>query len=104
MVIHCITIDLMTFDWDDEKAESNKKKHGVSFAEAATAFSDPNAIELLDGKNSDEEDRWILVGLSAKSQVLLVVFVEREEVAIRIVLARKAVKEEINQYFTKVNS
>ena len=38
----------MGFDWDDSKAEINKKKHGVSFAEAATAFNDPNAIELLD--------------------------------------------------------
>ena len=94
----------MIFDWDDSKAESNKKKHGVSFAEAATAFSDPNAIEFLDEKNSQKEDRWILVGLSARSQVLLVVFVEREEKLIRIVSARKAVKEEVNQYFSKVKT
>lgn len=94
----------MIFDWDDNKAESNKKKHGVSFAEAATAFSDPNAIEFLDEKNSDKEERWILVGLSARSHVLLVVFVEREEKLIRIVSARKAVKEEVNQYFSKVKS
>ena len=66
----------MIFDWDDHKAESNKKKHGVSFAEAATAFADPNAIEFLDERNSNKEDRWILVGISSKSQVLLVVFVE----------------------------
>jgi uncharacterized protein len=94
----------MVFDWDDVKAESNKKKHGVSFAEAATAFSDPNAIEFLDGKNSDNEERWILVGLSVKSRVLLVVFVEREEETVRIVSARKAVKEEMNQYFAKVKT
>ena len=92
----------MIFDWDDGKAESNKKKHGVSFAEAATAFTDPHAIEFSDGKSSDKEDRWILVGLSARSQVLLVVFVEREEKYIRIVSARKAVKDEINQYFSRV--
>jgi uncharacterized DUF497 family protein len=94
----------MIFDWDDDKAESNKKKHGVSFAEAATAFSDPNAIEFFDAKNSEKEERWILVGLSARSHVLLVVFVEREEKLIRIVSARKAVKEEMNQYFSKVKS
>ncbi len=94
----------MIFDWDDNKAESNKKKHGVSFAEAATAFSDPNAIEFLDAKNSEKEERWILVGLSARSHVLLVVFVEREEKLIRIVSVRKAVKEEMNQYFSKVKS
>ncbi len=86
------------------KQSPTRKKHGVSFAEAATAFSDPNAIEFLDAKNSDKEERWILVGLSARSQVLLVVFVEREEKLIRIVSARKAVKEEMNQYFLKVKS
>ena len=47
----------MIFDWDDVKAEANKKKHGISFAEAATAFSDPNAIEVLDDKSSDKEER-----------------------------------------------
>ena len=94
----------MFFDWDDSKAQSNKKKHGVSFAEAATAFSDPNAIELFDHKNSDKEDRWILVGLSVKSQVLLVIFLEREEEFIRIISARKAGKEEIDQYFSRVKS
>ena len=94
----------MIFDWDDHKAASNKKKHGVSFAEAATAFSDPNAIEFLDKQNSDKEDRWILVGISSRSQVLLVVLVEREETTIRIVSARRAVKDEMNQYFSKVKS
>lgn len=92
----------MFFDWDDFKAESNKKKHGVSFAEAATVFSDPNAIEIFDRKNSDREDRWILVGLSVKSQVLLVIFVEREDEFIRIISARKAVKDEIDQYFSRM--
>ena len=94
----------MIFDWDDTKAEANKRKHGISFAEAATAFSDPDAIEFLDGKNSDKEERWIPVGLSVKSRVLLVVFVEREEETIRIVSARKAVKDEINQYFAKAKT
>jgi uncharacterized DUF497 family protein len=92
----------MIFEWDDAKAESNKKKHGISFAEAATAFSDPNALEFLDDKSSDKEERWILVGLSAKSHVVLVIFIEKEEEFIRIISARKAVKDEINQYFSKV--
>ena len=90
------------FDWDDVKAETNKKKHGVSFAEAATAFSDPKAIEFLDNKSTDKEERWVLVGISAKRQVVLVIFVEREEKFIRIISARKAVKDEINQYFARV--
>ncbi len=92
----------MIFDWDDIKAETNKKKHGVSFAEAATVFSDPNAIELLDEDHSDKEDRWILVGLSTKTRVLLVVFAEKEDSVIRIVSARKAVKDETDQYFARV--
>ena len=91
----------MLFEWDDSKAESNKKKHGISFAEAATAFSDPNAIEFLDTA-SEKEELWILVGLSANSHVVLVVFIEKEEKSIRIISARKAVKEEINQYFSRV--
>lgn len=92
----------MIFDWDDIKAETNKKKHGVSFAEAATVFSDPNAIELHDEDHSDKEDRWILVGLSVKTRVLIVVFAEKEDEVIRIVSARKAVKEETDQYFARV--
>jgi hypothetical protein len=92
----------MNFDWDDSKAESNKAKHGVSFAEAATVFSDPGAIELFDRKSSDDEDRWILVGRSAKSHILLVVFVERAEQLIRIISARKAVKDEIDHYFARM--
>ena len=90
----------MGFDWDDSKAEVNKKKHGVSFAEAATAFNDPNAIELLDEDHSTEtEERWILVGLSTKSRILLVVFAEKDNDVIRIISARKAEKDEVDQYY-----
>ena len=92
----------MSFEWDDKKAEVNRKKHGVSFAEAATAFQDPNAIELFDEKHSEDEDRWVLVGMSAKSRVLLVIFVEEVEDSIRIVSARKAVTEETDEYYKRV--
>ncbi len=90
------------FDWDDVKAEANKKKHGVSFAEPATSFSDLYAIELFDGKSFEKKDRWILVGRSIKSQMLLVVFVEWDEKCTRIISARKAIREEINQYFLRI--
>ena len=93
----------MFFEWDDKKADANKKKHGVSFAEAATAFQDPNALELHDKASSDSEDRWVLVGLSAKSRVLLVIFVEKFEDSIRIVSARRAEKEEVDQYYLQGN-
>ena len=84
------------------KRRATKKKHGVSFAEAATAFQDPNAIEALD-ESSKKEERWILVGLSAKSRLLLVVFVEKFEETIRIISARKAHKDEIDQYYMRLN-
>jgi uncharacterized DUF497 family protein len=100
MTYHCFVV----FEWDDSKAESNNKKHGVSFAEAATAFSDPQALEVFDRKNSLQEDRWILVGISAKDQVLVVVFVEREEQVVRIISARQAVRVEIETYYSKVKS
>lgn len=92
----------MVFVWDDSKAESNKKKHGVSFAEAATVFSDPNAIELLDDDSADKEERWILAGLSAKTRVLLVIYAEHENDCIRIISARKADKDETDQYFSRI--
>lgn len=94
----------MVFEWDDVKAEDNKKKHGVSFAEAATAFSDPNSIELIDVDSSDKEERWILVGLSTKTRVLLVIYAEHDHERIRIISARKANKDETDQYFSRVKT
>lgn len=94
----------MVFEWDDIKADENKRKHGVSFAEAATAFSDPNAIELLDSESADKEERWILVGVSAKTRVLLVIYAEHEEDHIRLISARRADKDETNQYFSRIKA
>ena len=94
----------MVFEWDDVKADNNKIKHGVSFAEAATAFDDPNAIEVLDTEIVDKEERWILVGASAKTRVLLVVYAERDENHIRIISARRADKDETNQYFWRIKT
>ncbi len=93
----------MSFEWDDKKASANLKKHGVSFAEAATAFQDPNALEMFDEDHSeDDEDRWVLVGMSAKSRVLLVIFVEEVEDSLRIISARKAIPEEVDQYYARI--
>ena len=52
------------FEWDPEKAEINKRKHNVSFEEAATAFKDPNSLSLFDERHSRFEERWITLGLS----------------------------------------
>jgi uncharacterized protein len=74
------------FEWDEAKARSNLRKHGVSFSEAATCFLDPRAFTAPD---KEYPDRFILIGLSRQLRVLFIVSAEAGE-AIRIVSARKA--------------
>jgi len=83
----------LTFEWDSAKAASNKKKHGVSFEEAATTFLDPLARVFDDPDFGDDETRFLLVGESAVRRTLLVVHIERDE-NLRIVSARLATKRE----------
>jgi len=78
----------MSFDWDDEKADANLKKHGISFEEAVKVFDDPNAIEIVDEGHSTEESRFSIIGL-AGLRLLYVVFTVRRNV-IRIIHARHA--------------
>ena len=88
------------FKWDDKKDKTNKRKHGVSFEEARTAFYDENAIQYFDPDHSDEEDRFILLGISYKLKVLVVCHCFREsDSVIRIISARKADKEEEYEYW-----
>ena len=68
----------MEFEWDDDKAKSNLRKHGVSFPEASTAFADPVAAIFADPDNSIDEDREILVGHSERNRLLVISFTERE--------------------------
>ncbi len=90
------------FEWDNEKEKANVRKHGVSFGEARTAFYDENAIQFCDPDQSDVEDRFILLGLSLKPQVLVVCHCFREsETVIRILSARKADKDEELAYWDK---
>jgi len=87
------------FDWDSDKNVININKHGISFKEAATVFSDKNAIEIDDEKHSQEEDRFLLIGRSSKLRLLVVCHCYRENnTVIRIISARKAVNEEIELY------
>ena len=79
----------MEFEWDQDKAEANRRKHGVSFAEASTAFADPLAALFPDPDHSDEEVREILIGYSERHRLLIVSFTERGE-NVRIVSARVA--------------
>ena len=87
------------FAWDDAKAQENARKHGVSFEEAASVFADENARLKHDPDHSQEEDRFILLGFSAKLRLLLVCHAYREnDEVIRIISARKATPNERKQY------
>ena len=88
---------MLDFEWDDDKAAANVRKHGVSFEQAALAFRDLFAVEWLDMREGYGEERIILVGTS-QGQILAVVYTEREE-RIRIISARRATKHEKDTYF-----
>jgi uncharacterized DUF497 family protein len=87
----------LEFEWDEDKAASNRKKHQVSFEEAATVFADPLATIFDDEVHSEEEQREIIVGHSANRRLLLVCFTERAR-AIRIISARRATRRERRDY------
>jgi hypothetical protein len=87
----------MEFEWDPLKAASNLKKHGVLFTEAATVFRDSLSITVYDPDHSLDEDRFIIVGMSHLSRLLLVAFAERKN-RIRIISARKLTRSERRAY------
>ena len=93
-------MDSIRFEWDPAKAAANLRKHGVSFAEAETAFSDDYAKVLPDPDHStDDEDRFLLLGLSSALRVLVVVHCLREAGSvIRLISARRATRIERAQY------
>ena len=84
------------FEWDDNKNDINKKKHGISFETAAAVFGDDNRLEIPDEMHSIDEERYIVIGLVHK--VLFVVYTERED-ATRIISARKATPAERRVYY-----
>ncbi len=89
----------ITFEWNDRKAAENRKKHGVSFAEATSVFLDENARLILDPEHSADEDRFVLLGLSIQLRLLVVMHCYQEEDdLIRIISARKARRSERRQY------
>jgi uncharacterized DUF497 family protein len=85
------------FDWEPRKAASNLRKHGVSFEEAIGVFADPLARIFDDEGHAPGEGREIIIGHSVRERLLLVSFLEREDV-IRIISARKATKNERQDY------
>ena len=87
------------FDWDPRKSASNRRKHGVTFEEASTVFSDEHALLIDDPDHSKEEDRFILLGLSSSLRMLVVCHCYRESAqVIRIISARKATRKEREFY------
>ena len=89
----------MRFEWDAEKASINQKKHGVTFEEAQTVFGDDDALRIFDPDHSEDEDRFILLGMSAVLRILVVCHCYREnDEKIRIISARKATKKESAAY------
>lgn len=89
----------ISFTWDNKKAAENLRKHKISFEEAQTVFTDPNARMIFDPDHSDQEDRFVILGISAALRLLVVCHCYREkDVIIRIISARKATKPEQKQY------
>ncbi len=91
-------MELIKFEWDENKNEINKKKHKISFDEAKTVFYDDNALLIDDPEHSEQEERFIILGTSSKANLLVVCHCYRQsETVIRIISARKATKTETNQ-------
>lgn len=87
----------MEFVWDPQRAAKNLRKHKVSFTEAATVFSDSLSDTVPDPDHSGEEDRYIVVGMSNRSRLLMVAFAERGD-RIRIISARELTRAERKAY------
>jgi hypothetical protein len=90
------------FAWDTEKAAANRTKHGVAFELAATVFRDERALSIYDEVHSENEERWITIGLAESGQLLLVVHTFEElspqESLIRIISAREPTRQERFEY------
>jgi uncharacterized DUF497 family protein len=87
------------FAWDEAKNRQNIRKHGISFEEAQTVFLDDHAIRFYDPDHSEEEDRFIMLGISFKLRVLVVCHCYKEsDSVIRIISARKATRQEGKHY------
>ena len=92
-------MDNIRFEWDLTKNIINQRKHKISFSEAETVFYDDNARIIDDPEHSSEEERFIILGLSKKTNLLVVCHCYRSsETVIRIISARKATKTEAEQY------
>mgnify|MGYP003301090035 CR=1 FL=1 len=93
-------LELLKFEWDENKNRINKSKHKVSFEEAKTVFYDEEALVINDPDHSENEERFIILGESSRANLLVVCHCYRiSETVIRIISARKATKTETKQYY-----
>lgn len=93
-------MEFIKFEWDENKNESNKVKHKISFEEAKTVFYDDEALVIDDPEHSKFEERFIILGMSSKANLLVVCHCYRQsDTVIRIISARKATKTESKQYY-----
>ncbi len=87
----------LQFEWNGRKAQTNKKKHGVTFEEASTIFGDLLSITIVDSAHSIGEDRFITIGRSINDKLIVVVHTDCDDI-IRIISARKATRNEKRHY------
>ncbi len=89
----------LRFEWDERKATTNRRNHGISFEEARTVFLDEDALQIPDPEHSEDEDRFVMLGVSSRLRVLVVCHCYRQDdEVIRIISARKADRGERRQY------
>ena len=102
---YIVVIKGVHFEWDTAKSVSNQKKHGVSFEEAATVFSDRLYIEIADEVHSKDEERYVALGLSSRCRLLVVCHtILGDGATVRIISARQATTTEERQYGEKTNA
>ena len=93
------------FEWDPAKARQNARKHRITFERGATVFLDPNALSLFDEQHSEDEERWVTLGLDHTGALLVICHTYHEQTEIsarvRLISARKATKNETKQYQRK---
>lgn len=90
---------MIEFEWDPRKARENRRKHGVSFEEAQSVFYDEYAIQYFDDTHSESEERFVMLGMSIRTRVLVVCHCERGQgQVLRIISARKATRNERRHY------
>ncbi len=92
----------LKFEWDEDKAKLNQKKHGVSFEEAASIFNDPLSINFDDPEHSLGENRYIIIGLSHQGRYLFVSHTDRDD-KIRLISARLVTPKE-RRYYERENT